>query len=425
MAITYVLNQDGQPLMPTTRCGKVRRLLNSGQARVVRKRPFTIQLNYEPKTNVVKDLTLGVDAGSKTIGLSVTSENREYYASEVKLRDDVSKLLESRSNSRYTRRNRKIRYRKPRFNNRTKSKPKGWIAPSIKHKVQTHVDAVKDIMSFLPIKQVIVETAQFDTQKMVNPEISGVEYQQGELMGYHIREYLLEKFKRQCVYCKKKNIPLEIEHIIPKSRGGSNRVNNLTIACRECNQRKDNMTAAEFGFPKVQKQASKGLKHAAHMNLIRKSFLTQLQELGIDVKETFGYITKKTRIDTGLEKTHAIDARCITGNVNVQPIEDLWLKKKVRRHNRSIHKMTLYKGGVKRAKQAPYETQGYRLFDLVSVDGALWYVHARRVKGGFTLKRMSDGNSLNKAPSKITFVAHQPSYIQEKVPNTGVITLMK
>ena len=425
MAITYVLNQDGQPLMPTTRCGKVRRLLNSGQARVVRKRPFTIQLNYEPKTNVVQDLTLGVDAGSKTIGISVTSENREYYASEVQLRDDISRLLESRSNARSTRRYRKTRYRKPRFNNRTKSKPKGWLAPSIRNKVQTHIDAVKDIMSFLPIKQVIVETAQFDTQKMVNPEISGVEYQQGELMGYHIREYLLEKFKRQCVYCKKKDCKLEIEHIVPKSRGGSNRVNNLTIACRECNQRKDNMTAEEFGFPNVQKQASKSLKHAAHMNLIRKSFLNQLQERGIDVEETFGYITKKTRIDAGLEKTHAIDARCITGNVNVQPVDDLWLKKKVRRHNRSIHKMTIYKGGVRRANQAPYETRGYRLFDLVSVEGALWHVCGRRVKGCFILKRMSDGTSLEKTPTKITLVTHQPSYIQEKVLNTGTNTLMK
>lgn len=134
------------------------------------------------------------------------------------------------------------------------------------------------------------------------------------------------------------------------------------------------MTAAEFGFPNVQKQASKGLKHAAHMNLIRKSFLKQLQELGIDVKETFGYITKKTRIDAGLEKTHAIDARCITGNVYVQPADDLWLKKKVRCHNRSIHKMTLYKGGVKRANQAPYETRGYRLVDLVSFEGSSCYI---------------------------------------------------
>ena len=280
-------------------------------------------------------------------------------------------------------------------------------------------------MSFLPIKQVIVETAQFDTQKMVNPEISGVEYQQGELMGYHIREYLLEKFKRQCVYCKKKNIPLEIEHIIPKSRGGSNRVNNLTIACHDCNQSKGKLTATEFGFPNVQKQASKSLKHAAHMNLIRKSFLKQLQGLGIDVKETFGYITKKTRIDAGLAKTHAIDARCITGNVYVQPVDDLWLKKKVRRHNRSIHKMTLYKGGVKRANQAPYETRGYRLFDLVSFEGALWYVHGRRVKGAFVLKSLSDGTSREKTPTKLTFVAHQASYIIEKVQNTGLITLMK
>lgn len=425
MVLTYILDTDGHPLMPTTRCGKVRRLLNSGQARVVHKRPFTIQLKYEPKTHVVQDLTLGVDAGSKTIGLSVTSENREYYASEVQLRDDISNLLEARRSARSTRRNRKTRYRKPRFNNRTKSKPKGWLAPSIRHKVQTHVDTVKDIMRFLPIKQVIVETAQFDTQKLVNPEISGVEYQQGELMGYHIREYLLEKFKRQCVYCKKKNIPLEIEHIIPKSRGGSNRVNNLTIACHECNQRKDNMTAAEFGYPNVQKQASQGLKHAAHMNIMRESIFKQLQELELDVQETFGYITKKTRIDAGLEKTHAIDARCITGNVNAQPVEDLWLKKKVRRHNRSIHKMTLYKGGVKRANQAPYETQGFRLFDLVSFDGDLWYIHGRRVKGSFLLKRLSNGTSLNKVPTKLTLVAHQSSYIQEKVLNTGTITMMK
>lgn len=258
MTLVYVLNCDGQPLMPTTRYGHVRRLLNSNRARVIQNRPFTIQLTYDT-THFIEDLTLGIDAGSRTVGASVTSNDKEYYASETTLRNDISKLLLSRAQSRQTRRSRKTRYRKARFNNRKSTKPEGWLAPSIVHKVQTHLNIVDRITKILPIKHIIVEVAGFDTQKMRNPEISGVEYQQGTLLGYHVREYLFEKFNRTCVYCGIKDIPLEIEHVIPRSRGGSDRVDNLAIACHHCNNDKNTATAEEYGFPRVQARVKQSL----------------------------------------------------------------------------------------------------------------------------------------------------------------------
>ena len=160
--LVYVLNKDGHPLMPTERCGKVRRMLKSGLAKVIKRCPFTIQLAYET-TNVVQEVNLGIDAGSKTIGLSATTETKELYASEVKLRNDIVDLLSTRRENRRSRRNRKTRYRKARFNNR--NKPNGWLAPSILNKVNTHIKVVADVYKILPIKNIIVETASFDIQK--------------------------------------------------------------------------------------------------------------------------------------------------------------------------------------------------------------------------------------------------------------------
>lgn len=160
--MVYVLNINGQPLMPTNRHGKVRHLLKDGKAKVVKRCPFTIQLLYE-STNHTQDITLGVDAGSKTIGLSATTTDKELYAAKIELRNDVSKLLTARRQNRRSRRHRKTRYRKARFNNRVHSKNKGWLAPSVEHKINTHLKAISDVHKILPVTKIIVETAQFDT----------------------------------------------------------------------------------------------------------------------------------------------------------------------------------------------------------------------------------------------------------------------
>ena len=188
--MVYVLNQEGKPLMPTSRHGKVKHLLRSGKAKVVKRTPFTIQLCYETP-EYTQPITLGVDAGSKVVGLSATTEKEELYSSEVELRNDIVNLLSTRRQNRRTRRNR-LRYREARFLNRTSSKKKGWLAPSIQHKVDSHLKAIANVSKILPISKIIIETASFDIQKIKNPEISDVEYQQGEQLGFwNVREYVL------------------------------------------------------------------------------------------------------------------------------------------------------------------------------------------------------------------------------------------
>ena len=269
--LVYVLNNDGQPLMPTERCGKVRRLLRDNKAKVIKRCPFTIQLLYDTG-DIVQAVFLGVDVGSKTIGLSATTETRELYAGEVELRNDISKILTVKRQFRRGRRTRKVRYRKARFNNRIRSKHKGWLAPSVEAKIETHIRVIRDICSILPVSSITVETAAFDTQKMQEPEISGVEYQQGTLTGYTIREYLAEKFDHKCCYCgisQGNGVRFEVEHVTPKIRGGSNRIINLGWSCHDCNEKKGDLTCEEFGHPEVREKAEAGMKHAAHMSIMR------------------------------------------------------------------------------------------------------------------------------------------------------------
>jgi len=319
-----VLNMRGKPLMPTIP-RKARILLEQGRAKVVQRTPFTIQLLYVAG-ETKQDITLGIDAGYSTVGFSAVTSGRELIAGELTLRSNIKRLLEKRAAYRRTRRSRKW-HREPRFSNRGK---KGWLAPSIKHKLDSHIRLIEKLKSILPITRIIIEVASFDTQKMQNPEISGIEYQQGELQGYDVREYLLEKFNRKCAYCGKKDVPLEIEHIVPKSRGGSDRVSNLTIACHECNQTKGNQTAEEFGHPKIQAKAEKTLKATAFMNIVRSRLVNIL---GCD--QTYGYITKHDRIELGLEKSHANDAFVIAGGTGQQRSEERDITQ-TRRNNRSV-----------------------------------------------------------------------------------------
>lgn len=372
-----VLNMRGKPLMPTAP-RKARKLIEQGKAKVIKRKPFVIQLTIATG-ETKQDITLGIDSGYSKIGFSAITSKRELISGELALRKDVSKLLEQRRAYRRTRRA-KLWYRESRFNNRKRAEK--WLAPSLQYKLDTHIRLIENMKKWFPITNIIIEIATFDTQKIQNPEISDIEYQQGELQGYEIREYLLEKFGRKCVYCKKKDIPLEVEHIIPKSKGGSSRVSNLTISCRKCNLKKGSQTAEEFGFPKIQARAKESLKSTAFMNVVRKMLV---EKLGCE--HTFGYITKYGRIKYDLEKSHINDAFVIAKGSNQERCK-FYFVTQTRRNNRSIQ--TNRKGFKPSIRRQRYNLQPN---DLVRFNGKV-----KRVKGMFnygTYVRLEDGTNTN------------------------------
>lgn len=319
----YVLAKSGEPLMPTTRQNKVWYWLRKGLAKVVSREPFTIQLRFET-TEYTQPVTVGVDTGSTHVGVAATTNGAVVYQAEMHLRTDIVDKMTQRRQYRRTRRARKTRYRAPRFANRRR--PTGWLPPSLRSKAEATIKAVRFVNSILPMCQVNVEVGSFDTQKLQNPDIVGLEYQQGELQGYLMREYLLEKWGRHCTYCKAKDVPLEVEHIVPRSRGGSSRGSNLTLACHPCNTRKGTQTAAEFGCPEIQTQARVPLKDAAHVSVIKTAVVQQLQAIfgSEQVAVTYGYETKYKRLQIlKLPKSHTNDAvalACEIGEV-VEPYE--------------------------------------------------------------------------------------------------------
>lgn len=399
--LVYVISSNGQPLMPTERCGKVRRLLNSGKAKVVRRCPFTIQLLYETD-DIVQPVDLGIDAGSKTIGVSACTEKTELYAAEVMLRTDVTGNLSARREFRRARRNRKTRYRKPRFNNRVRSKHKGWLAPTVEVKIAGHLKTVKDVTGFLPINHITVETASFDTQKM-KADLAGLsrpqgdEYQHGDQFGFwNVREYVLFRDGHTCRCCKGKSGDhiLNVHHIESRQIGG-NAPNNLITLCETCHKGYHTGTVA---LPKTIHRGM-SMRDAAFMGIMRLAFYDRLKEMYPDmISMTFGYLTKNLRIRYGLEKTHAVDARCIAGHPDAKPLWYCYMQKKVRRHNRQLHKATILKGGIRKSNQAPKEVHGFRLFDRVRYNGQECFVFGRRSSGYFDL-RLLDGTKVHASAS--------------------------
>lgn len=388
--MVYVLNINKEPLMPCTKA-KARKLLKKNKAVIVDYTPFTIQLTFECE-NQTQDITLGVDAGSKMVGLSATTTEKELFSSEVELRTDIVDKLSTRRQNRRTRRNR-LRYRKPRFLNRVSRKKKGWLAPSIEHKINTHLKVIENIHKILPITKIIVETASFDIQKIKNPNISGTEYQQGEMEGWNVREYILFRDNHTCQHCKgkSKDKVLNVHHIESRKIGG-NAPNNLITLCRTCHK--------DYHAGKINLKIKRGqsFKDATFMGVMRWTFYNRLKEIYSDVNMTFGYITKNTRITNGLEKSHRVDARCISGNPLAKPSDEWYYQKKVRCNNRQIHKAKILKNGKKKLNQAPYIVKGYRLFDKVSVDGVECFVFGRRATGYFDL-RMLDGSVISRSKS--------------------------
>ena len=311
--MVFVLDPHQKPLMPCTE-KRARLLLERGRAVIHRHAPFTIRLkDRTTEESRCQPLRVKFDPGSKTTGMSIILEGAQgfkvIFLGEIEHKADIKARLDKRRVLRRGRRNRKTRYRKARFLNR--KRPQGWLPPSLEARVNQTLQALAKIQKRAPITHLTVEHVKFDTQKLENPEISGVEYQQGTLLGYEVREYLLEKWGRRCAYCGTSNVPLEVEHIIPKSRGGSNRMSNLTLACHACNQAKGQQTADEFGYPNIQDQARKPLRDAAMMNATRWRLYAQLKQTGLPVEGGSGARTKKQRLALKLPKEHYYDALCV------------------------------------------------------------------------------------------------------------------
>ncbi len=428
--MVYVLDKDGHPLMPTGNHAKVRVLLKSGRAIVKKRCPFTIKLLYKSTTYIQK-ITLGVDAGSKHVGLSATTENKVLYEADVELRNDVVDLLSTRRELRRSRRNRKTRYRAARFDNRRSKN--GWLAPSVQNKVDSHLTLVRKVHEILPITKIIVEVAAFDMQKLkadtaglAKPE--GTDYQHGAQMGFwNVREYVLFRDGHKCQCCKgkSKDPVLNVHHIESRKVGG-NAPNNLITLCETCHK------GYHSGAVKLPKSIRRGMsfRDATFMGIMRWAFYNTLKEQYPDVSLTYGYITKNVRIENGLsvkeaehdsgKKTyllnHVIDARCISGNPKSVSDGTVYYMRKVRCHNRQIHKSKVLKGGIRKRNQADYFVKGFRLFDIVQYKGDLYFIMGRRTSGFFDIRTL-DSTKVNKGSisyRKLLLVSKPSKYLTER-----------
>lgn len=325
-----VLDKRKKPLMPCSE-KRARLLLERGRARVHRVVPFTIRLvDRKVEDSSLQPVRIKLDPGSKVTGVSLVRESKDIDAEtgEVKRVAHVLLLIElahrghairdalrQRAAFRRRRRSANLRYRAHRFDNRRR--PEGRLAPSLRHRVETTLTWVNRLRRWAPATAIGQELVKFDAQKLQCPEISGVEYQQGELFGFEVREYLLEKWGRQCAYCGKKNVPLTIDHIHPRSRGGSDRVSNLALACMPCNQRKGNRNVAEFlahdqeRLSRIEAQRKTPLQDAAAVNSTRWALFGALKASGLPVEVATGARTKFNRTRLGLPKAHALDAACV------------------------------------------------------------------------------------------------------------------
>lgn len=311
---TFVLDTTKRPLAPV-HPAKARLLLKERKAAVFKLYPFTIILN-EVSNATVPNLELKIDPGSKATGIAIVQGNKVIFGAELTHRGQAIKAsLESRRSLRRSRRNRHTRYRQARFLNRTRSQ--GCLAPSLQHRVENILNWVKKLIKLAPIGAIFQELVRFDLQQLENPEISGVEYQQGTLLGYEVREYLLNKWDRECAYCGLENVPLQVEHIHPKAKGGSNRISNLCLACERCNTKKGTQNIEQFLAKKpdilkrILVQAKRPLKDAAAVNSTRWALFNKLQETGLSVSTGSGGLTKLNRTRLNLPKTHWIDAACV------------------------------------------------------------------------------------------------------------------
>ena len=383
----YVISKDGQPLMPTSRFGKVRRLLRDKKAKVIRSCPFTIKLLYEPENLVVQEVVLGQDTGSKHIGTACVANDKALYQSQVRLRTNIKSKMDSRRQSREFRRNRKTRYRKPRFLNRANSTRKDRLPPSVRHKVQAHIDEIEFCKKIMPISKIILEVSQFDAALMKNPALINEKvkhwgYQEGFNYGYASRkEAILHRDNYACQCCGAKNTRLEVHHITYRSKGGTDDEKNLITLCKKCH---DAVHTGILIITKIPKKLN--LKYATHMSIIR----SQLLKVYPEAIETFGFVTKENRNHLSLPKEHFIDACVIaSGGEEFKLADALYQKRRVAKQDRKLCK------GVRGEKKIPRgKIFGFKRFDLVKYLKELYFIKSRRNSGCFTLMDI-DNNTID------------------------------
>jgi len=330
----FVIDSEKRPLNPI-HPAQARQLLRNQKAAVFRRFPFTLILKEFRSDSPVSPLRLKIDPGAKHTGLALVNDStgEVVFAAELKHRGfAIRESLTSRRQLRRSRRSRKTRYRQPRFNNRTRSKD--WLAPSLESRVENIKTWVEKLRRFAPFGAISQELVRFDMQLIRNPDIQGKEYQQGTLYGYETREYLLQKWNRQCAYCGVKDVPLQIEHIYPRAKGGSNSITNLTLSCGKCNTKKGTKDVKDFlkkdptRLEQILKQAKKPLADAASVNTTRFALLNVLKSTGLPVETGSGGLTKFHRTQQGLPKAHWLDAACVgqsTPILNIKGIKVLFI----------------------------------------------------------------------------------------------------
>lgn len=374
MSLTYIIAKDGQPLMPTKRSGKVYRLLKNKQAKVVKCCPFTIKLLYEPETLIIQEIVLGQDTGSKHIGTACVGNNKVLYQSQIKLRDDIKSKMDSRRQARRFRRNRKTRYRKPRFLNRKNSTKLYRLPPSVKHKVQAHINEIEFCKKILPISKIVLEISQFDTSLIKNPNLISERvkhwgYQKGFNYGWSSRrEAILNRDNYTCQVCGKTHTRLEVHHIIFRSQGGTDEENNLITLCKECHS---DIHDGKIVLNKKPKKLN--LKYATHMSIIR----SQLLKVYPEAIETFGFVTKTNRENLSLLKDHYIDACVIASGGRIFELNDtIYQKRRVAKGDYQLTK------GIRGEQKIPVgKIQGLRKFDKVKYLGKEYFIKGRMSSG--------------------------------------------
>ena len=389
--MVLVLDRRKRPLMPCTE-KRARLLLRRGRARIHRMYPFTIRLvDRTVEKSRLQPLRLNLDPGSKVTGVAVVREDTQSNQHVLVLAEIMHRGHEIRDAlmTRYAfrrRRRAKLRYRPARFDNRTRHA--GWLAPSLQHRVDTTMAWVDRLSRWAPVSSISQELVRFDTQAMQNPEISGIEYQQGTLAGYEVREYLLEKWNRHCAYCPATDVPLQAEHIVPKARGGSNRISNLTLSCASCNTNKGTRPVEEFlahdqkRLKRIKALAKATLRDAAVVNSTRWALYTALQSTGLPVEISTGGRTKWNRSRFGIPKTHALDAACVGDFVSLKNWEAPTIT--IKATGRGCYQRTRLngygfpRGYLIRQKHA----HGFQTGDMVKADvpkGKMAGIHSGRV----------------------------------------------
>lgn len=367
--------------MPTSRFGKVRRLLKEGKAKVVRREPFIIRLLYEPETDVVQECYCGVDTGSKHIGIAVVGNDKVLYQSQTELRDDIKRKMDRRRDFRKSRRFKKTRYRKSRFLNRSNSIKKDRLPPSVKHKVQAHIDEIEFCKKILPVldENIILEVSQFDTALMKNPSLMNEKvkkwgYQKGFNYGYSSRRSaILHRDNYTCQCCGKKNCRLEVHHIKFRSNGGTDDEENLITLCEDCHK---GIHAGTVELNKKPKK-SKNLKHATHMSIIRSRLLKEYP----NAIETFGFVTSENRNHLKLKKDHYIDACVIaSGGLGFRDLDVIFYKRRVSKGDYQLTRKSCGKEFFCRGK-----VLGFKQFDKVEYFGVKCFIGSRRNSGIATL----------------------------------------